>query len=121
MKGIHHPKGNVHRLYLHRSKEGRGLMGVKDTYTCKCAALAKYVNHSDDPRTQMVKYTPTPTQKLIMKYAAALKFTTPDMTDDNHQKRLGEKPLHGKFFCQQLSSAPAGNQVSNMCCPGANH
>eukprot|EP00957_Ditylum_brightwellii_P183245 13958185-Ditylum_brightwellii.AAC.1 len=36
-----------------------------------------------------------------MKYAAAPKFTTPVMTDDNNRKGLGEKPLHSKFFCQQ--------------------
>eukprot|EP00957_Ditylum_brightwellii_P098145 7477693-Ditylum_brightwellii.AAC.1 len=51
MKGIHHPKGNVHQLYIHRSRGGRGLMGVEDTYNCECAALAQYVLHSNDPLT----------------------------------------------------------------------
>eukprot|EP00957_Ditylum_brightwellii_P087240 6640478-Ditylum_brightwellii.AAC.1 len=32
MKGIHDPKGNVHHLYLHCSKGGRGLTGVENTY-----------------------------------------------------------------------------------------
>eukprot|EP00957_Ditylum_brightwellii_P126206 9621726-Ditylum_brightwellii.AAC.1 len=53
MKGIHHPKGNVHCLYLHCSKGGRRLTGVEDTHNCECAALAKYVLHSDDLLTQM--------------------------------------------------------------------
>eukprot|EP00957_Ditylum_brightwellii_P144383 10999027-Ditylum_brightwellii.AAC.1 len=53
MKGIHHPKGNVHFLYLHHSKGGRGLTGVVDTHNCECAALTKYVLHSNDLLTQM--------------------------------------------------------------------
>eukprot|EP00957_Ditylum_brightwellii_P014669 1105740-Ditylum_brightwellii.AAC.1 len=55
MKGIHHPKGNVHRLYLHRNKDRRGLTGVEDTHNYECAALAKYVLLSNDPLTQMVQ------------------------------------------------------------------
>eukprot|EP00957_Ditylum_brightwellii_P072737 5528699-Ditylum_brightwellii.AAC.1 len=53
MKRIHHPKGNVHCQYLHRSKGGRGLTRVEDTHNCECAALAQYVLHSNDPLTQM--------------------------------------------------------------------
>eukprot|EP00957_Ditylum_brightwellii_P209133 15360493-Ditylum_brightwellii.AAC.1 len=41
MKGIHHPKGNVHCLYLHQSKGVRGLTGIEDTHNCECDALAK--------------------------------------------------------------------------------
>eukprot|EP00957_Ditylum_brightwellii_P005206 397777-Ditylum_brightwellii.AAC.1 len=32
MKGIHQSKGNVHHIYLHRSKGGRGLTGLEDTH-----------------------------------------------------------------------------------------
>eukprot|EP00957_Ditylum_brightwellii_P136302 10394959-Ditylum_brightwellii.AAC.1 len=53
MKGIHHPKSNVHHIYLHRSKGRKGLMGVEDTHNCKCAALAKYVLNSADMLPQM--------------------------------------------------------------------
>eukprot|EP00957_Ditylum_brightwellii_P211466 15366198-Ditylum_brightwellii.AAC.2 len=51
MKGIHHPKGNVHQLYLHQSKGGCGLSGVEDMCNCKCAALAAYVHTSTDTLT----------------------------------------------------------------------
>eukprot|EP00957_Ditylum_brightwellii_P037035 2804045-Ditylum_brightwellii.AAC.1 len=95
MKGIHHPKGNVHGLYLHRSKGGRGLTGVEDTHNCECAALAQYAFHSNDLLTQMVQNTPTPTQKFLLKFASALKFTSPEIVDDQHGKCLCEKPLHG--------------------------
>eukprot|EP00957_Ditylum_brightwellii_P171275 13037785-Ditylum_brightwellii.AAC.1 len=69
MKGIHHPKGNVHRLYLHRSKGGRGLTGVEDTHNC--------------------------TQKFLLEFASAPKFTSPEVVDNHHHKCLCEKPLHG--------------------------
>jgi len=99
---------------LHRSKGGRGLTGVEDTHNCECAALAKYVIHIDDPLTQMVQTTPTPTQKFLMKYAAAPKFMTPDMTDDNHRKGLNEKPLHGKFFRQQAEIPQVDIEQSHL-------
>eukprot|EP00957_Ditylum_brightwellii_P046500 3528666-Ditylum_brightwellii.AAC.1 len=70
-------------------------MGVEDTQNCECAALAKYVLHSNDPLVQIVQNTPTPTQKFLLKYAAAPKFMTPNITDDNNHKGLCEKPLHG--------------------------
>eukprot|EP00957_Ditylum_brightwellii_P125287 9549604-Ditylum_brightwellii.AAC.1 len=57
MKGIHHLKGNVHQLYSHQSKGGRGLTGVDDTHNCECAALVKYVLNITDPLTQIVKNT----------------------------------------------------------------
>eukprot|EP00957_Ditylum_brightwellii_P151681 11551099-Ditylum_brightwellii.AAC.1 len=53
MKGIHHPKGNVHCIYLHRSKDRRGLMRVENIHNCEYAALAKYVLNSTDTFTQM--------------------------------------------------------------------
>eukprot|EP00957_Ditylum_brightwellii_P176818 13468560-Ditylum_brightwellii.AAC.1 len=101
IKGIYHPKDNVHQLYLHRSRGGRGFMGVEDTHNCKCAALSKYVLNSTNPLTQMVQNTPTQTQKFLLKFASSPKFTPPELTDDNHHKCLIKKTLHGKFFCQQ--------------------
>eukprot|EP00957_Ditylum_brightwellii_P122288 9325384-Ditylum_brightwellii.AAC.1 len=101
MKGIHHLKGNVHILYLHQSRGGRGLAGVEDTHNCKCAALSKYVLNSTNPLTQIVQNTPTPTQKFLLKFASSPKFMSPELTDNNHHKCLIKKSLHGKFFCQQ--------------------
>eukprot|EP00957_Ditylum_brightwellii_P179411 13667322-Ditylum_brightwellii.AAC.1 len=101
MKKIHHPKGDVHQLYLHQSKGGRGLTGVENTHTCECAALAKYVLNSTDPLTQMVQNTLIPMQKVLLKFALSPKFTSPELTDNNHHRCLKENPPHGKFFCQQ--------------------
>eukprot|EP00957_Ditylum_brightwellii_P206523 15348826-Ditylum_brightwellii.AAC.1 len=35
-----HLKSSVVRLYLHWAKGGRGLIGMKDTHTEECSALA---------------------------------------------------------------------------------
>eukprot|EP00957_Ditylum_brightwellii_P100062 7625491-Ditylum_brightwellii.AAC.1 len=52
MNGHHHPKASTHRLYLRRSRGGRGLTGCEDTHNCKCTALAQYVLGSTDDLTQ---------------------------------------------------------------------
>eukprot|EP00957_Ditylum_brightwellii_P039982 3026329-Ditylum_brightwellii.AAC.1 len=62
----------------------------------------------------MVQTTPTPTQKFLMKYASSPKFTTPDMTDDNHKKGLNKKPLHDKFFCQQAEIPQVDIEQSHL-------
>eukprot|EP00957_Ditylum_brightwellii_P169974 12937948-Ditylum_brightwellii.AAC.1 len=62
----------------------------------------------------MVKTTPTPTQKFLMKYASSPKFTTPDMTDDNHRKGLHKKPLHGKFFRKQAEIPQVDIEQSHL-------
>eukprot|EP00957_Ditylum_brightwellii_P075128 5708835-Ditylum_brightwellii.AAC.1 len=53
MKGIHHPKGNVHHLYLYQNKGGRGLTKVEDTHNYECTVVAKYVISSTNMLTTM--------------------------------------------------------------------
>eukprot|EP00957_Ditylum_brightwellii_P036394 2755427-Ditylum_brightwellii.AAC.1 len=101
MKGIHHPKGNVHCLYLHWNKGIHGLTGMEDTHDCECAALAAYVCTSINMLAQIVHNIPAPTQTFLFKFAAAPSFTTPELTDVNHHHCLKAKPLHGTFFKQQ--------------------
>ena len=87
---------------------------MEDTHNCECAALAKYVIHSGDPLTQMVQNTSTPTQKFLLKFASAPKFISPKIVDDNHHKCLCEKPLHGKFFCQQAEIPQVDIEQSHL-------
>eukprot|EP00957_Ditylum_brightwellii_P109238 8333065-Ditylum_brightwellii.AAC.1 len=49
--GFHHPKSSIPRLYLHRTRRGRGLTGVETTHDCECSALAKYILDSMDALT----------------------------------------------------------------------
>eukprot|EP00957_Ditylum_brightwellii_P152391 11601258-Ditylum_brightwellii.AAC.2 len=83
LKGSHHPKGNVHCLYLHRSKGG-GLTGVDETHNCECAAIVKYVLNSTSPLTQLVCNTVTPTQKFLLKFSPSSKFMSQELMDDSH-------------------------------------
>eukprot|EP00957_Ditylum_brightwellii_P137220 10462309-Ditylum_brightwellii.AAC.1 len=101
MKGMHCLKGDIHFLYLHHSKGGRGLTDLEDTHNCKCAALATYVLNSDNALMQIVHNTPKPTQKFLLKFLSLPKLTTPKLTNELHHLRLKEMPLHGKFFKQQ--------------------
>eukprot|EP00957_Ditylum_brightwellii_P018294 1378020-Ditylum_brightwellii.AAC.1 len=68
--GFHHPKSSIPRLYLHRTRGGRGLTGVETTHDCECSALAKYILDRTDALTQIVQDTPTRTQKFLMKFAS---------------------------------------------------
>jgi hypothetical protein len=101
MNGHHHPKASTHRLYLHRSRGGRGLTGCEDTHNCECTALAQYVLGSTDDLTQVVRETTTPTQKFLLKFASLPKYTSSETVVNTHHNGLCNKPLHGKFFVQQ--------------------
>eukprot|EP00957_Ditylum_brightwellii_P190103 14472110-Ditylum_brightwellii.AAC.1 len=118
--GFHHPKANINYLYLHRLKGGRGPTGLEDTHDAECSALTSYVIKSADPLTVMVRETTPPTQKFLLKFASAPKFTTPDLTNMKHAQELCTKPLHGKFFANRLTyqkltwrDPTAGSSVRN--------
>eukprot|EP00957_Ditylum_brightwellii_P012608 952995-Ditylum_brightwellii.AAC.1 len=99
--GFHHPKSSVHRLYLHRSRGGRGLTRVEATHDCKCSGLTKYVVENDDALTKVVHKTPTPTQKFLMNFATKSKYVLPIILDNMQHSALLAKPMHRKFLAQQ--------------------
>eukprot|EP00957_Ditylum_brightwellii_P097749 7443976-Ditylum_brightwellii.AAC.1 len=41
--GLHYPRADVNRLYLHQAKGGCGLTGLWDTYAHECTALMQYI------------------------------------------------------------------------------
>eukprot|EP00957_Ditylum_brightwellii_P030437 2305196-Ditylum_brightwellii.AAC.1 len=82
-------------------KGGRGLTGIEDTHDAECSALASYVLKSEDPLTVIMRETTSLTQKFLLKFASASKFTTLDLTVMKYVRELCAKPLHGKFFCKQ--------------------
>eukprot|EP00957_Ditylum_brightwellii_P042246 3199224-Ditylum_brightwellii.AAC.1 len=67
--GFHHLKLSIPQLYLHCTREGRGLTGVETIHDCECSTLAKYILDSMDALTQIVQDTTTQTQKFLMKFA----------------------------------------------------
>ena len=45
---MHHPKADIHRIYLPRSKGGRGLSQLELFYKTSTIGLFRYLNLSDD-------------------------------------------------------------------------
>ena len=43
---FHHPKSNTHRLYIHRSNGGRGLVGVQGCHRQEFSAVAQYIKEN---------------------------------------------------------------------------
>eukprot|EP00957_Ditylum_brightwellii_P168496 12825806-Ditylum_brightwellii.AAC.1 len=99
--GCLHPKPSIQRLYLHCSKGGCGITSIKDTHTHECTSLARYIQSSKDPLTQLFCDTPFPTQKALMKCADGPLASTPEEMDDAKEKLLLQKTLHGVFFKDQ--------------------
>ena len=50
---IHHPKVDIHRLYLSRSNGARGLTQLKLSYQKSTIGLFRYLNLSDDWMLQL--------------------------------------------------------------------
>eukprot|EP00957_Ditylum_brightwellii_P189568 14430122-Ditylum_brightwellii.AAC.1 len=88
MYGHQQPKASTHRLYLHWSQGGLGLTGCEDTHNCECTALVQYVLDSMDRLIQVVRETPTPTQKFLMKFASLPHYTSRDMVEPSHLEGL---------------------------------
>eukprot|EP00957_Ditylum_brightwellii_P040948 3100488-Ditylum_brightwellii.AAC.1 len=99
--GFYHPKLSIPHLCLHCTHRGRGITGVETTHDCECSALVKYILESTGTLTQIVRDTPTMTQKFLMKFASRPKHTDPNAVDNDHHQALLAKPMHGKFFTQQ--------------------
>ena len=47
-QGMHHPRTDIHRLYLPRSNKGRGLTQLKLSYKTSTTGPFRYLNLSDD-------------------------------------------------------------------------
>eukprot|EP00957_Ditylum_brightwellii_P132323 10090287-Ditylum_brightwellii.AAC.1 len=63
-------------------------------------ALAKYVVTGNNPITQIVRDTPSLTQKHLLMFASDTLFHMPDLTDTMHHKVLYQKPFHS-YWCQK--------------------
>ena len=52
-RSMHHPKADIHRLYLPRSSGGRGLTQLELSYKTSTIGLFRYLNLSDDWMLQL--------------------------------------------------------------------
>ena len=95
---FHHPKSNLHRLYLHRNFGGRGLIGIVDCHRQECTAIAKYINNNTiDPLVKIVKEVES-TKNRIWSFLDKKKAGDTDTIEKEHFERLKEMKLHGQYF-----------------------
>ena len=98
---FHHPKSNIHRLYLTRKQGGRGLVGAIDCHRQECTKLATYLdaNTENDPFVRMVKATEEKKKYGIMAYLAGKeKAGTKEEIDTEHLEGMRTMEMHGEFF-----------------------
>ena len=90
--GMHHPAGNVDRLYLPRKIGGRGLMSIEEAVRAEEKGLYCYVKESHEPLICMVIREKTITN---LEEETAHTF----MKRRNKEKENGwkNKALHGQF------------------------
>ena len=104
--GYHHPKSNVHRLYLSRSCGGRGVISAMDCYIQECTALAAYmkekVEEGKDSLVQILAENEGEKVYGIMSYSAGLQKNRNVLeTREYHNEELLKMKLHGDYFKRQ--------------------
>jgi hypothetical protein len=55
IRGQHHPRADIDRLYVPRKEGGRGLMQVEGAYIAETLSLVEYVEIKEDPLIQIVR------------------------------------------------------------------
>ena len=91
-----HPKSNVDRLYISRSEDGRGLIGVQDTVETAILGLRNYVRNSKE-RLLIAAYTTEEDEdrEAPNEYKKRKK--------NKRKKQWKQKLLHGQFIRQTVS------------------
>ena len=102
---FHHPKSNVHRLYLSRKEGGRWLIGAYDCHRQECSALAAYLHKNTDELAKIVLETERPKKYGIMSYIKKPRGGTTKTIDDEHKENLHSMNLHGVYFKEQEATA----------------
>jgi len=98
---FHHPKSNLHRLYLSRQRGDRGLIGTVDCHRQECYVLSQYLSDSTDPLSLVIRKTEHSKKHGLISFLAAPKKGTTKLIDAEHEEGLSEMTLHGNDFKQQ--------------------
>ena len=86
MYGGFHPKSDVDRLYVPRSKGGRGLMSVIDIVREEEKQLDKYIQNSPE--------------KIMKAVRTRIKYGSREIEEKDRFKTWSEKVMHGQFLRQ---------------------
>jgi hypothetical protein len=73
IRGQHHSKGDVDRLYVPRKQGGRGLMQLEAAYSVEITKLVEYVDRKEDPLIQVVRTHQHNTDLAVLQTARYLK------------------------------------------------
>jgi hypothetical protein len=101
---FHHPKSDIHRLYLSRSLGGRGLIGAMDCYRQECTKMANYINSNtqDDPLVAVVREAESKKTYGILSYRDGTERSrTTEEIDREHLAETRKMKLHGDYFRQR--------------------
>ena len=99
---FHHPKSNLHRLYLSRKRGGRGLIGAMDCHRQECTKLAEYIKDVTwDPLVEIVRDEEKGKAYGIMSYLDRKRGGTTEQIDKEHLDEMMKMKLHGDYFKQR--------------------
>jgi len=110
---FHHPKSNIHRMYMPRTRGGRGLIGVSDCHRQECTAIAEYIKNSTDPLTAIIKETERNKNNGILSFLNPKKHSNVDEIHDEHEKELKKMNMHGQYFREQKQIPKVNIKLSN--------
>lgn len=135
---MHHPKADVHRLYVPRSEGGRGLVQLEAAYKTATIGLDSYLHHTqdkllkpilkheNDKRLHSITKEATkfrqylnmeqrrPTEhhhQSAAQGARAVKITAKNLQKEELNREWKSKPLHGRFPTR-LSNGDIDQQCS---------
>ena len=94
---FHHPKSNIHRLYMSREKGGRGIIGAEDCHRQECTALAKYIQSRTDELSAIIRECES-NKKGLMEHLEPERAGTTESIDEEHKSKLLKMKLHGNYF-----------------------
>jgi hypothetical protein len=72
--GQHHPKADIHHLYVPRKQGGRGLMQLLEAYIVEITKLMAYVDSTEDPQIQILRTPQWNTNSAMLQTARSFKM-----------------------------------------------
>ena len=98
INGVHHPQGDVDRLYVSRQLGGRGLQSIEEAVRREENALTTYEDKSLDP--EIVKLKEFFVKDKVLLGEEIDKDTDSSQREEQRRQRWTGKVLHGQFHRQ---------------------
>lgn len=112
ISGLHHPKADVHRLYIKRRNGGRGLIEIESAFNSAITSLSNYIALNRDKYCKAIathdekkaKYSIQKEAINILAKFSKQETTTQNIENLKHSmernkiESLEQKRLHGQFY-----------------------